>query len=172
MFFVIKHLLNYVLMVSKYIQPFIFRRFELIFSMLLIYLSVGGKSWHLPINQSKTHPRHLGTSVSVQTYLTDAITIIPAYKLLDLSTIVHSELNYSSRISLIVCKARSRTSVSFRCFHVQYYSSQLSFYRICSCRTGIFLTSIEVWNALPRNVCDSVTVRTFKSHLKTPKFSQ
>ena len=43
MFFRIKHLLNYLLTISKYTQTFTFGRLIIIFSMLLIYLCFGQK---------------------------------------------------------------------------------------------------------------------------------
>ena len=44
MLFPIKHILNYLLTISKYNQPLLFRRLQIIFSMLLVYMCFGRKA--------------------------------------------------------------------------------------------------------------------------------
>ena len=74
------------------------------------------ESQQLPINLFTTQLLHLGTSINVHTYLINGITILPTYKVLDLAIITDSHLSYSSHISSIISKARSRTGIIVRSF--------------------------------------------------------
>ena len=102
------------------------------------------ESWQLPINHSKTQLLHLGTSFNVHTYLINGITILPTDKVLDLGIITDSDLSYSSHISSIISKARSRTDIIFRSF----FSHNISLLRqtyITFVRPIIECAS-QVWN--------------------------
>ena len=59
---------------------------------------------------------NLGTCINVHTYLINGITILSADKFLDLGIITDIDLSYSSHISPIISKARSRTGIIFRIF--------------------------------------------------------
>ena len=138
MFFLIKHILNYLLTISKYTQPLIFRHLQHSLDLLVLWW----KSWQLPINLSKSQLLHLGTSINVHTYLINGITILPADKVLDLGIITDSDLSYSSHISSIISKAHSRTGIICRSFFLaQYFSSQTSLNHVCSFYNRICLTS-------------------------------
>ena len=107
-------------------------------------LVLWSESWQLSINLSKTQLLHLGTSFNVHTYLINGITILPADKVLDLGIITDSDLSYSSHISSIIFKARSRTGIIFRSF----FSHNISLHRhayITFVRLIIEYAS-QVWN--------------------------
>ena len=103
------------------------------------------ESWQLPVNLYKTQLLHLGTSINVHTYLVNGTTIKPVDKVLDLGIIKDNDLNYSSHISSMISKTRSRTGLIVWSFFLgQYFSSQASLHHICSSYTWICLTSLEL----------------------------
>ena len=64
-------------------------------------LVLWSESWQFPINLSKIHLLHLGTSINVHTYLVNGVTVLPADKVLDLGIITDSDLNCSSHIIIM-----------------------------------------------------------------------
>ena len=95
MFFLINHILKYLLTISKYTQLLIYRRLKLIFSMVLIYLWFGQKAGSFQ-SISKTQLLHLGTSITVHTCLINGINMLPVDKVLDLGIITDHDPNFSS----------------------------------------------------------------------------
>ena len=102
-------------MISKYSQHLIFRHLKTIIIMLLIYL-YWFESRQLSVNLSNTQLLHLGTCINIHTYLINFITILHADKVLDLDIITYNDVKYSSDISSIISKARSRNGIIVRSF--------------------------------------------------------
>ena len=87
MFFLIKHLLNYLLTISKYTQPLIFRRLIIIFSMLLIYLYFGQKAGSFQSIFLK-----LNCYILVRLYILTSLTALPSYPLTKFWILVSSRI--------------------------------------------------------------------------------
>ena len=107
-------------------------------------LVVWSESWQFRINLSKTQLLHLGTSTNVHTFF-NGITILPADKVLNLDIITDNGLSYSSHISSIISKARSRTGILFGSFF-SHHISLLKLAYITFVRP-IIEYATQVWNS-------------------------
>ena len=115
-FFLIKHLLNYLQTNLEIYLTCNIPSFHNNLQHALDLLMLLSKIWQLPINISKTQLLHLGTFTNVNIYLINGINILPADKVLDIGIITDKNLNYSSHISSIISKARSRTGLTLKSF--------------------------------------------------------
>ena len=103
-----------------------------------------GSFLSFPVNLSKTQLLHLGTFINIHTYLIYFITVLPADKVLDLDIITDNDVKYSSDISSIISKARSRNYIIVRSFlSHNNFSSLASLYHVSSSSTRICFTSLE-----------------------------